>query len=121
MDRLRREHGRELIGALFVVGAALVLLVGYLSIRDEIYVAIQLPDVLISSIGAVILVAIGVAALRSADDKAILRRIEELEATNHDLAERVGYLGQLLEMAIMPDQSEAPPVVADGRVTVEAR
>jgi hypothetical protein len=128
MDRLRREHGRELIGALFVIAAVVVLIVGYADIRNEIFVAIQLPAVLISGIGAVILVAVGVAVLRSADDKAILRRLAELESTNHELSERIGYLGRLLELAILPGEADLPSTAAtsaaeavDLPVTAQAR
>jgi hypothetical protein len=96
------------VGILLVVAAAITLAIGYANIRDEIEVAIQLPYVLSSAIGAVILTVLGVGLLRSADDKAILRRLNELEATNSELADRVGYLTQLLEVAILPDEADSP-------------
>ena len=107
IDRLRREHGREVVGVLLVIAAVVTLAMGYANIRDEIEVAIQLPYVLSSAIGAVILTIVGVGLLRSGDDQAILRRLTELEATNSELAERVGYLTQLLEVAILPDDADA--------------
>jgi hypothetical protein len=123
MDRLRREHGRELVGAAFVVAAVTVMLIGYVNIRDEIQVAIQLPYILTGSIGAVILVAVGVAVLRSQDDKVILHRLAQLESTNAELSDRVGYLGQLLEIAILPDEMDVrTPAPGPGvAVAAEAR
>ena len=106
MDRLRREYGRALLGAACLVASVVFLIVGYTSIRDEIYVAIMLPDVLWSGVGAVLLAVVGVGLLRSGDEAAILRRIDELEGTNHELAEKVGYLTQLLELAILPDEAD---------------
>ncbi|HVE26225.1 MAG TPA: hypothetical protein VNC22_12510 [Sporichthya sp.] len=107
IDRLRREHGREVVGIALVIAAAVTLAIGYANIRDEIEVAIQLPYVLSSGVGAVILTVLGVGLLRSSDDKAILRRMAELETTNSELAERVGYLTQLIEVAILPDDADA--------------
>jgi hypothetical protein len=115
MDRIRREHGRAILGAAFLIAAVVFLIVGYASIRDEIYVAIQLPDVLWSGVGAVLLAVVGVALLRSGDERAILRRLDALEGTNAELAERVGYLTRLLELAILPDNDDvraAPPADA---------
>jgi hypothetical protein len=34
MDRLRRQHGRELIGGALVVAALIAIAVGYANIRD---------------------------------------------------------------------------------------
>ncbi|HUR74169.1 MAG TPA: hypothetical protein VMZ00_07825 [Sporichthya sp.] len=118
IDRLRREHGREVVGVLLVIAAAVTLAVGYANIRDEIEVAIQLPYVLSSGIGAVVLTVVGVALLRSGDDRAILRRLSELESTNHELSEKVGYLTQLLEVAILPDDADA--AAAAGQVQAAA-
>jgi hypothetical protein len=120
IDRLRREHGREVVGVLLVIAAAVTLAVGYANIRDEIEVAIQLPYVLSSAIGAVILTVLGVGLLRSGDDQAILRRLTELEATNTELAERVGYLTQLLEVAILPDDADAAGAPQTGAVQADA-
>src|SRR5581483_3808752 len=108
MDRIRREHGRAILGAGCLIAAVVFLIVGYSSIRDEIYVAIQLPDVLWSGVGAVLLAVVGVALFRSGDEQAILRRLAELEDTNSELADRVGYLTQLLELAILPDSDDVP-------------
>ena len=109
MDRIRREHGRAILGAGFLIAAVVFLIVGYSNIRDEIYVAIQLPDVLWSGVGAVLLAVVGVALLRSDDERAILRRLQEMESTNSELADRIGYLTQLLELAILPGADDVPP------------
>jgi hypothetical protein len=114
IDRLRREHGREVVGIALVIAAAVTLAIGYANIRDEIEVAIQLPYVLSSGVGAVILTVLGVGLLRSSDDKAILRRMAELETTNSELAERVGYLTQLIEVAILPDDADAAAAATAG-------
>ena len=108
MDRLRREYGRAVLGAGCLIASVVFLIVGYTSIRDEVYVALMLPDVLWSGVGAVLLAVVGVGLLRSGDEAAIIRRIGELEDTNHELAEKVGYLTQLLELAILPDDADVP-------------
>lgn len=121
MDRIRREHGRAILGAGFLIAAVVFLIVGYSNIRNEIYVAIQLPDVLWSGVGAVLLAVVGVALLRSGDEAAILRRLDELEGTNSELAQRVGYLTQLLEIAILPDNEDVPaPAAAPADATADS-
>jgi hypothetical protein len=105
MQRLAREHTRQLIGGALVVAAVVVLLAGYVSIRDEIYVAVQMPYILIGGVGALLLAGLGMVVIRSQDDRAILDRLGEVEATNDQLRERIDYLGQLLEAALLPDQS----------------
>jgi hypothetical protein len=106
MHRLRLQHGRAIAGLGCLIASVVFLIVGYTSIRDEIYVAIMLPDVLWSGVGAVLLAVVGVGLLRSGDEAAMLRRIEELESTNHELADKIGYLTQLLELAILPDDAD---------------
>jgi hypothetical protein len=110
MGRLK-ENGRAVLGAGSLIAAVVFLIVGYTSIRDEVYVAIQLPDVLWSGVGAVLLAVVGVALLRSADERTIVRRLTELDETNHELAERVAYLTQLLELAILPGEDDVPVAV----------
>jgi hypothetical protein len=105
MDRLRRQHGRELIGAALVVAALVAIAIGYTNIRDESDVAIQLPYVLTGGIGAVVLAALGVGVLRSQDDKSILDRLADVEATNLEVRERVDYLTHLLETGLLPDDA----------------
>jgi hypothetical protein len=103
MDRLRRQHGRELIGGALVIAALIAIAVGYANIRDEADVAIQLPYVLTGGIGAVVLAALGVGVLRSQDDKAILARLADVEATNLEVRDRVDHLTHLLETGLLPD------------------
>jgi hypothetical protein len=105
MDRLRRQHGRELIGAALVVAALLAIAIGYANIRDEADVAIQMPYVLTGGIGAVVLAAVGVGVLRSQDDKAILHRLADVEGTNLEVKERVDYLTHLLETGLLPNDA----------------
>jgi hypothetical protein len=105
MQRLAREHTRQLIGGALVVAAVVALIAGYVSIRDEIYVAVQMPYILIGGVGALLLAGLGMVVIRSQDDQAILDRLGEVEATNDQLRERIDYLGQLLEAALLPDQS----------------
>jgi len=59
--------------------------------------------VLTGGIGALILTGLGMVVLRSQDDKAVLDRLGVLETTNDELRERVDYLTQLLETALLPD------------------
>ena len=105
MDRLSRQHGRELIGGALVVAALIAIAVGYANIRDEADVAIQLPYVLTGGIGAVVLAALGVGVLRSQDDKAILARLADVEATNLEVKDRVEHLTHLLETGLLPDEA----------------
>ena len=104
MERLKRDHSRQLVAGALVVAALVVLTIGYGNIRDEIQVAAQMPYVLTGGIGALILTGLGMVVLRSQDDKAVLERLEVLEATNDELRERVDYLTQLLETALLPDE-----------------
>ncbi|MGH7746326.1 MAG: hypothetical protein ACREQ5_16430, partial [Candidatus Dormibacteria bacterium] len=119
MQRLAREHTRQLIGGALVVAAVVVLIIGYVSIRDEIYVAVQMPYILVGGVGALLLAGLGMVVIRSQDDKAVLDRLAEVESTNYQLKERVDYLAQLLEAALLPDEATemrgvaAPPVRAE--------
>jgi hypothetical protein len=121
MQRLAREHSRQVIGGVLVVAALVVLLVGYASIRDEIYVAVQMPYILIGGVGALMLTGLALVVIRSQDDKAILDRLAEVESTHSQLKERVDYLAQLLEAALLPDDSTdlsgsaVPPARAEVR------
>jgi hypothetical protein len=121
MDRLRRQHGRELIGGALVVAALIAIAVGYANIRDEADVAIQLPYVLTGGIGAVVLAAVGVGVLRSQDDKAILGRLADVEATNVEVKERVDYLTHLLETGLLPDESVDVTGTNNAQAPVRAR
>jgi hypothetical protein len=120
LQRLAREHTRQLIGGALLVAAVIALLIGYVSIRDEIYVAIQMPYILIGGVGALLLGGLGMVVIRSQDDKAVLDRLAEVESTNYQLRERVDYLAQLLEAALLPDEATevrgvASPVRAEVR------
>jgi hypothetical protein len=121
MQRLAREHTRQLIGGGLVLAAVVVLLVGYISIRDEIYVAVQMPYVLIGGVGALLLAGLGMVVIRSQDDKAVLDRLAEVESTNYQLKERVDYLAQLLEAALLPDDSAEVRGVASAPIRAEVR
>jgi hypothetical protein len=88
-----------------VVVAIVALVIGYANIRDEAEVAIQLPYILTGGIGALVLTAVGVAVLRSQDDKAILDRLADVESIGYELRERVVYQNQLLEAGLLPDES----------------
>jgi len=103
MERLKRDHARQLVAGVLVAAALVVLIIGYANIRDEIQVAAQMPYVLTGGIGALILTGLGMVVLRSQDDKNVLDQLSVLEATNDELRERVDYLTQLLETALLPD------------------
>lgn len=121
LQRLAREHTRQLIGGALMIGAAIALIIGYVSIRDEIYVAIQMPYVLIGGVGALLLAGLGMVIIRSQDDKAVLDRLAEVESTNYQLRERVDYLAQLLEAALLPDEAAEVRGVASPPVRAEVR
>lgn len=105
MERLLRDHSRQLVGGVMCIAALVALLIGYANIRDEIQVAAQMPYVLTGGVGALLLAGLGMVVIRSQDDKAILDRLGEMETTNDDLRERVDYLTQLLEAALLPDEA----------------
>jgi hypothetical protein len=105
MERLLRDHTRQLVGGVLCLVALVALLIGYANIRDEIQVAVQMPYVLTGGVGALLLAGLGMVVIRSQDDKTILDRLGELEATNDELRERVDYLTQLLEAALLPDEA----------------
>jgi len=107
MERLKRDHARQLVAVGLVVAALVALTIGYANIRDEIEVAAQMPYVLTGGVGALILTGLGMVVLRSQDDKTVIDRLVTLEATNDELRERVDYLTQLLETALLPDEVTA--------------
>ena len=72
MERLKRDHARQLVAGVLVAAALVVLVIGYANIRDEIQVAAQMPYVLTGGIGALILTGLGMEVLRSQDDKNVL-------------------------------------------------
>ena len=121
LQRLAREHSRQVIGGALIIAAGIALLAGYISIRDEIYVAVQMPYVLVGGVGALLLAGLGMVVIRSQDDKAVLDRLAEVESTNHQLRDRVDYLAQLLEAALLPDESAEVRGVASPPVRAEVR
>ena len=106
MERVLQDRSRLLVGGALVVIALVVLIVGYANIRDEIDVPAQMPYVLTAGVGSLILTGVGMVVMRSQEDRAILDRLGELETTNEDLRERLDYLTQLLEAALLPDAIE---------------
>ena len=122
MERLKRDHTRQLVAVALLVVAVVILVIGYSNIRDEINVAAQMPYVLTGGVGALILTGLGMVILRSQDDKTILDRLGSVEASNDELRERVDYLTQLLEAALLPDDATVsgkvePKIVSSGRTT----
>lgn len=105
MDRLARPQTRLLIGAGCLVAGVVLLISAWSNIRDETEVAIQMPYVLSGGIGALMLTLLAAVALRSTIDAPMRDRLGQVEATNHDLRERVDYLTQLLEAALLPDHT----------------
>lgn len=120
MERLGRGQARLLIGAGLLAAGAVLLLVSWGSIRDETEVAIQMPYVLTGGIGALMLTVLAAVVLRSQSDGPARERLAEVEATNHDLKERVDYLTQLLEAALLPDQAITVPEASTRRDTPDA-
>jgi hypothetical protein len=105
MDRLTRANSRQLIGGALVAAALAILVIGYANIRNETEVALQMPYILTAGVGALVLTALAVVALRSKDDQAILDGQAETESAVHELSQRVAYMTQLLEAALLPDVS----------------
>ena len=102
---LKGQHARPVVAGVLLAVAVVVLVIGYSHIRDEAQVAAQLPYVLTGGVGALILTGLGMVMLRSQDDKAVLDRLALVESAAGELRERVDYLTQLLEAALLPDGS----------------
>jgi Cu/Ag efflux pump CusA len=105
---LKGQHARQVIAGVLLAVAVVVLVIGYSNIRDEAQVAAQMPYVLTGGVGALILTGLGMVVLRSQDDKAVLDRLAVVESTAEELRERVDYLTQLLEAALLPDNGSVP-------------
>jgi hypothetical protein len=108
------QHARQIVAGLLLAVAVVVLVIGYSNIRDEAQVAAQMPYVLTGGVGALILTGLGMVVFRSQDDKAVLDRLGGVESTAEELRERVDYLTQLLEAALLPDKVE-PKMVGTRR------
>ena len=85
MERLKRDHARQLIAGALVAAALVILIIGYANIRDEIQVAAQMPYVLTGGVGALILTGLGVTELSMslpsiAAVKASMRRYSSTQA-----------------------------------------
>jgi hypothetical protein len=122
MERLKRDHTRQLVAVALLVVAVVILVIGYSNIRDEINVAAQMPYVLTGGVGALILTGLGMVILRSQDDRTILEHLGSVEASNDALRGRVDYLTQLLEAALLPDDATVaekvePKIVSTSRTT----
>lgn len=110
MKRLARERGRMVAGVALLVVAVVVLGVGYASVADEIFVAVQLPYVLAGGVGALLCAGLGLVLLRSQEDSETRTRLKELEIAHDEmserfeaLGERVEYVTQLLEAALLEE------------------
>jgi hypothetical protein len=104
MDRLTSPLARLLLSAGCLVAGVILLISSWSNIRDETAVAIQLPDILSGGVGALMLTVAAAVLFRSASDGLVRDRLGAVESTNQDLRERVDYLTQLLEAALLPDQ-----------------
>jgi hypothetical protein len=110
VKRLTRERGRLVAGVTLLVAAVVVLGIGYASVADEIFVAVQLPYVLGGGVGALLCAGTGLVLLRSQEDAMTRTRLKELEIAHDEmsdrfdaLGERVEYVTQLLEAALLED------------------
>jgi hypothetical protein len=97
-------------GAALLAVAVVVLGVGYASVADEIFVAVQLPYVLAGGVGALLCAGLGLVLLRSQEDSQTRNQLKELEIAHDEmserfeaLGERVEYVTQLLEAALLEE------------------
>ena len=102
-----RERTRMLLGLGLVAAGLLVALAGYLGVRNESDTALQMPFVMSAGISALLLLGLGLVALRSQDDRILLQRMETMERSLADMKESNEYLGHLLEAALLPDEELA--------------
>lgn len=104
MDRLTSPLARLILSVGCLVAGVIMLISSWSNIRDETAVAIQMPDILSGGVGALMLTVAAAVLFRSASDGLVRDRLGAVESTNQDLRERVDYLTQLLEAALLPDQ-----------------
>lgn len=104
MDRLTSPLARLVLSVGCLVAGVIMLISSWSNIRDETSVAIQMPDILSGGVGALMLTVAAAVLFRSASDGLVRDRLGAVESTNQDLRERVDYLTQLLEAALLPDQ-----------------
>ena len=110
MIQLKRDRTRAfLLGGALVLAGAILLFVAYANVRDEAEVAVQVPYLLTGGIGGLMCTLLGAVVLRSHNDGAVRNRLADVESTNHDLQERVDYLTQLLEAALLPETTVTLP------------
>ena len=114
MKRLVQQRGRMAAGVALLVVAAAVLGAGYASIRQEIFVSIQLPYVLGAGVGALLCAGVGLVLIRSQDDADHRARLSALQSAQDAMTDRfealgvqVEYVTQLLE-AVLSDDAVAP-------------
>ena len=97
------DRSRFWLGTSLVAAGAAVLLAGYVQVRDESDIALQMPYVLTAGFFAFALTGLGLASLRSHDDHAFAGRIGDMERTLDTLRESNEYLTEMLEAALLPD------------------
>lgn len=108
MDRLKSPQARLLLGIGCLLAGFIVMISSWSNIRDETSVAVQLPYLLPGGIGALMLTVLAAVFLRSTSDGPVRDRLGDVEITNQDLRDRVDYLTQLLEAALLPDDTARP-------------
>jgi hypothetical protein len=112
MRLLVRERGRVVAGVTLLVAAVVILAVGYASVADEVFVAIQLPYILAGGVGALLCAGVGLTLLRSQEEIETQSRLRDLETVQEEmserfdaLGERVEYVTQLLEAALLDESA----------------
>lgn len=103
MERLTSPLARLILSVGCLVAGVIMLISSWSNIRNETAVAIQMPDILSGGVGALMLTVAAAVLFRSASDGLVRDRLGAVESTNQDLRERVDYLTQLLEAALLPD------------------
>lgn len=88
---------RVLTGFALIAAAAVVALIGYLGVSEEIEVAFQLPYFASAGVAAVLLVGLGATSLLSAQLERDGARLDELEQAVRMLSAEVGRLADGLE------------------------
>ena len=78
MNDRRNEYLLRVFAGVLTVAGVVTVLVGYLQLRDESDVVLQLPYVMSAGIGGMILVALGALALIQAQMQTQTRRAAEL-------------------------------------------
>jgi hypothetical protein len=88
MDDRLTDYGMKVLAAVLTVAGLIVVLVGYLGVRDESHIELQLPYVISGGIGGLALMGLGALVLIQYQMRLQARRFAEMTDTLDDWKEQ---------------------------------